>query len=100
MAEKTAKELIESLKPLEEALGDSYISLIEDISDSIKPEKDMSKYVELDAYNKVKNDYEELKTKYIQRFENGNFEKPPIEVPKEKEEPVITIDDLFKKEAT
>lgn len=96
--ERTAKELIEVLKQHEEALGDNFLGLIEDISDSVKPKEDLTKYVGIDEFNKVKTDYEDLKTKYIQRFESGAFEKPPIEEkPDEKEEPKITIDDLFKK---
>lgn len=96
--ERTAKEFIELLKPHEEALGESYLGLIEDISDSVKPKEDMSKFVDIEAYNKVKNDYEDLKTKYIQRFENGDYNPPKIEEEKKEEKPPITIDDLFKKE--
>ena len=97
--EKTAKEIIEMLKGHEEALGDDYITLIEDVTDSVKQTADMSKFVSVDDFNKVKSDYNDLKAKYIQRFESGDVSKPPVveEKPKEEEKP-ITIEDLFKKE--
>lgn len=98
--ERTAKEIIEALKPHEEALGDSFLSLVEDISDSVKQGEDMSKFIEVDKYNDVKAKYEDLKTKYIERFESGEPKAPPIveTPPQEPEKKPITIDDLFRKE--
>lgn len=98
--EKTAKEIIEMLKGHEEALGDDYITLMEDITDSIKQTEDMSKFIEKETFDKIKADYDTLKAKYIERFEKGELEPPPLPEQK-KEDPAekITIDDLFKKES-
>lgn len=90
----SAKELIETLKPYEEVMGDEYISIIENVTDSVSPAPDLSNYVEKAEFDAIKGKYDDLKTKYIQRFESGEVEVPELP-PEPKEEKQITIDDLF-----
>lgn len=88
MAQVTAQDIIGRLNAHAEALGDDIIGLVEDINDSITPAPDMSQYVEKSAYD-------DLKNKYIERFEQGEGTskvepKPTGEAPKR-----ITYEDLF-----
>lgn len=80
---KTAEELGAMLKAHEEALGEDFLGLLEDIADSVAeaPEPsdpDPEKYIE-------KAKYDELRQKYVDRFMGG---KPAEEkTPEEKKEP-------------
>lgn len=87
-----AKDIIARLNEHAEALGDSLIGLVEDINDSVivAEEPDYSDYVK-------KSEYDELKQKYISRFENGDGQpKPEPKKPEPKKR--ITYADLFEEE--
>lgn len=65
---KTKAEIIESIQSVN-IPDDVKISLLEDVTDSMETEPvDMSQYVALADYEKAVNDYEEMKTRYIERF--------------------------------
>lgn len=66
---KTAEEIGAILKAHEEALGDDFLGLLEDVADSVAEstepaEPDPEKYIE-------KAKYDELRQKYIDRFMGG-----------------------------
>lgn len=96
MARKTSAELIEVLKAHEEALGDGFLGLIEDIADSVveAPEPDYTGYVK-------KEEYDALKQRYIDRFtskdEGGIDPQKAAQAANDLTEPVkqITYADLF-----
>lgn len=65
---KTKAELIESIQSADMP-DDVKISLLEDVTDSMETDPvDMSQYVSLADYEKAVSDYEEMKTRYIERF--------------------------------
>lgn len=80
MAQVSAQDIITRLKAHEEALGDDIIGLVEDINDSVVAPVDMSAYVERSVYD-------DLKTKYVERFENGDAVPPKKEEKPEDEQP-------------
>lgn len=90
MAQVSAQEIITRLKAHEEALGDDIIGLVEDINDSVTAPVDMSGYVERTVYD-------DLKSKYIERFENGDATPAkPVEEPKDKEaEQHLSYEDIL-----
>lgn len=109
---KTSKELIESINtfiPVDKQEDDNYITLLEDISDSIKETANDKKIAELE--NKIQtleNDKKELdktwREKYINRFMGDVGDNNPLEQnntdPESKDEETeraetIGIDDLF-----
>lgn len=93
--QKTAAEIIASLKDYEEQLGENFIPLMEDIADSVvevqpTPEPDYSGYVTKEAYD-------ELKAKYVERFMGITPTGEPNIVPNdEPEEEEISIEDIIK----
>lgn len=81
-----AKDLIARINAHSEALGDDLIALVEDINDSVTDEPDYSDYVK-------KSEYDELKQKYISRFENGDGRREEPKNPEPKKR--ISYADLF-----
>ena len=88
MAQVTAQDIIGRLNAHAEALGDDIIGLAEDINDSVVAPVDMSQYVEKSAY-------EDLKRKYVERFEQGDGVQKVETKPTEDTPKRITYEDLF-----
>lgn len=89
MAQVSAQDIITRLKAHEEAIGDDIIGLVEDINDSVVAPVDMSAYVERSVYD-------DLKTKYVERFENGDAVPPKKEEQPEDEQPKrLSYDDIL-----
>ena len=88
MAQVSAQDIIARLNAHSEALGDDIIGLVEDINDSITAPVDMSGYVEKSAYD-------DLKNKYIARFESGDATPPKEEAPKEETKELSYEDILY-----
>ena len=98
MANISKEEIIEKIEEsIPDENIDAKIELMEDISDSIEPEKDDSSLIaEKDAeIERLKAEIEELKRKYKERFLSGNDEEPKEEDVEElKEEEYIDIDEI------
>jgi hypothetical protein len=92
---KLSKE--ELKKKIDEVVADEdlKISLLEDIEDSMEV-SDESEKVEKTAYDEVVAKYEELKTKYKERFLKGDEESAEEEkdVEEVKEEEVVDVKEI------
>lgn len=94
---KLSKE--ELKKKIDEVISDEdlKISLLEDIEDSMEVADDTEK-VEKSAYDDVVTKYEELKTKYKERFLNGDEsetkEETEEETSEDEEKEVIDVKEI------
>lgn len=102
MAVRTLEELLTALEPLKEQYGDLQISLMEDLTDTLKALDQTaltSRISELEQM--VKQVDEKWKERYRARFLTGEVkeepEKPEESEESEKAEEKITINDVMEK---
>lgn len=100
MAVKSAEEIVEKVKEVVgDRTDDAVIELLEDITDSITPDKG---FTQEDIDNAVSETETKWREKYIARFSgkvnDKEYEEEEDEEEEEEEEDIPTLDDLLKED--
>ena len=93
---RSKEELIDIISSLD-TTDEIKLGLIEDISDSIEEGfVDDTRYINVEEFNKVKSQYDDLKNRYINRFKTIDSSKIKDKDEEEfKDDTVINVEDIY-----